>query len=102
MLYLAGSCMVVKRKCHISQITHTMNMSTTTKSANKVLTKIMYFTMLFYNKVNFKYSLFLLFSNKMLVFKAGSHKMLVRIANREDLDQTASSEAVLSLSALLV
>ena len=30
----------------------------------------------------------------MLVFKAGIHKMLVRIANREDLDQTASSEAV--------
>ena len=37
--------------------------------------------------------LFLL-SNKILVFRAGIHKMLVRIANREELDQTASSEAV--------
>ena len=30
----------------------------------------------------------------MLVFSAGIHKMLVKIANREDPDQTASSEAV--------
>ena len=30
-----------------------------------------------------------LFSNKMLVFRAGNHKMLVRIANRKDPDQTA-------------
>ena len=29
-----------------------------------------------------------LFSSKMLVIKAGIHKMLVRIANREDPDQT--------------
>ena len=36
----------------------------------------------------------LLFKTKMLVMKAGIHKMLVRIANREDADQTASSEAV--------
>ena len=36
--------------------------------------------------------LFLLY-NKM-VFKGGIHKKLVRIANREDPDQTASSEAV--------
>ena len=35
-----------------------------------------------------------LISNKMLVMKAGMHKMLVRIANREDPDQTASTEAV--------
>ena len=35
-----------------------------------------------------------LFSNKMLGFRAGIHKMLVRIANGEDPDQTASSEAV--------
>ena len=35
-----------------------------------------------------------LFSYKMLVVKAGIHKMLVAIANREDPDQTASSEAV--------
>ena len=30
----------------------------------------------------------------MLVIRAGSHQMLVGIANREDPDQTASSEAV--------
>ena len=35
-----------------------------------------------------------LFSNKMLVFRVEIHKLLVRIANREDSDQTASSEAV--------
>ena len=35
-----------------------------------------------------------LFSNKVLVFRAGTHKMLVRITNRKDPDQTASSEAV--------
>ena len=35
-----------------------------------------------------------LFSDKTLVIRAGIHKMLVRIANREDPDQTASSEAV--------
>ena len=31
---------------------------------------------------------------KMLVIRAGIHKKLVRIANREDPDQNASSEAV--------
>ena len=35
-----------------------------------------------------------LFSNKIFVFMDRTHKMLVRIANREDPDQTASSEAV--------
>ena len=35
-----------------------------------------------------------LFSNKMLVIKVGIHMMLVRKANREDPDQTASEEAV--------
>ena len=40
--------------------------------------------------------------NKMLVIKAGIHKMLDRVANREDPDQTASSEAVWSGSALFV
>ena len=34
-----------------------------------------------------------LFTNEMLVIRTGIHKMLVRIANREDPDQTAS-EAV--------
>ena len=38
----------------------------------------------------------------MLVIMADIHKMLVRIANREDPDQTASSEAVWSGSALFV
>ena len=37
--------------------------------------------------------LFLLPTN-MLVIKAGIHKMLFRIANREDPDQTASVEGV--------
>ena len=35
-----------------------------------------------------------LFSNKVLVIKAGICKMLVRLANREDPDQTALPEAV--------
>ena len=35
-----------------------------------------------------------LFTNKMLVIRAGSHKMLVRITNKEDSDQTTSSEGV--------
>ena len=35
-----------------------------------------------------------LFLNKMLVIRAEIHKMLVRIANREDPDQTASTDAV--------
>ena len=38
----------------------------------------------------------------MLVIKAGIHKMCIKIANREDLDQTASSEAVRSGSALFI
>ena len=33
-----------------------------------------------------------LFSNKMLVFRAGIHKILVRIAKREDPGQTASED----------
>ena len=32
-------------------------------------------------------TLFFLFSNKMLLFRTGSHKMHVKIANREDPDQ---------------
>ena len=43
-----------------------------------------------------------LFSNKMLFFRTGIYIMLVRIANREDPDETASSEAVWYLSALFV
>ena len=37
----------------------------------------------------------------MLVSKAGIHKLLARIANREDPGQTASEEAVRSRSPLL-
>ena len=45
----------------------------------------------------------ILFSNKLLVFRAGIHKMFVRIANRENTDQTASelqkqSDVVLGLA----
>ena len=43
-----------------------------------------------------------LFSYKMFGYNAGIHKMIVRIANREDHDQTASEEAVWSGSALFV
>ena len=35
------------------------------------------------------------FSNKMMVFKAGIHKILVRIANGVDPDQTASEKSSL-------
>ena len=38
----------------------------------------------------------------MLVFRAEIHKFLVRVANREEPDQTASSEAVWSGSAQFV
>ena len=38
-----------------------------------------------------------LFTHKMLVIRNGTNVMLVRIVNREDLDQTASLEAVCSL-----
>ena len=43
-----------------------------------------------------------LFSAKIMVIRAGIHKIHVRIANREDPDQTASSEAVLFGSSLFV
>ena len=41
------------------------------------------------------------FSNKMLVIRVGTHKILVTFINKEDPDQNASSEAVLSESALI-
>ena len=44
------------------------------------------------NVLKFPTLFFFLFSNKMLVIKAGTHKMVVKIVNREDPDQTASSE----------
>ena len=43
-----------------------------------------------------------LFSNKVLVIKAGIQEVFVRIANMKDPDQTASSEAAWSGSVLLV
>ena len=39
-------------------------------------------------------SFLFLFSNKMLVIRAGIHKLCVKIASREDPDGNASSEAV--------
>ena len=47
-------------------------------------------------------TLLFLFSNKMVVIRAGKNKMLGRIVNREDPDQTASSEGVWSGFALFV
>ena len=39
-----------------------------------------------------------LFSNKMMVIRAGIHKLLVRIANKEDLDQKHSDQGLPCLS----
>ena len=39
-------------------------------------------------------TLHFLLANKMLIIRTGFHNTFVRIANREDPDQTASSEAV--------
>ena len=52
---------------------------------------IMVFTV---NVLNFFKTLFFMFSNKILAIRAGIHKILVRISNRQYPDQTASSEAV--------
>ena len=54
-----------------------------------ISTKVLYSN---YSKISNTF--LFLFSVKMLVFGAGIHKMLVGIANREDPDQTAFSEAV--------
>ena len=43
-----------------------------------------------------------LFSNKMLVFRAGIHKMLVRIANREDPDQSWNASVTKSIGRRLL
>ena len=46
-----------------------------------------------YGKCSKIYNTFLfLFSNRMLVIRAGIHDILTRIANREDPDQTAYSD----------
>ena len=41
-----------------------------------------------------------LFSNKMMFFRAETHKLLVIIANMEDLDQTAQKQSDLGLPCL--
>ena len=46
------------------------------------------------NVSKFSNTFLFMFSNKILVTRAGSHKMLGLIANREDPDQTVSLEAV--------
>ena len=46
------------------------------------------------NVLKFQNTFLFLFSTKMLVIRAGLHKMLVRIANTDDFVQTASSEAI--------
>ena len=60
------------------------------KPGYKIRTKTFLTTV---NVLKLRTLLFLL-SNKMLIFRAGIHKMLVRQANSEDPDQIASSEAV--------
>ena len=35
-----------------------------------------------------------MFSNKMLIIKSGIHRMVVRIANREDPGETAESDLI--------
>ena len=49
---------------------------------------------------NIEHFFIFLSTNELLVIRAGIHKMLVRIANSADPDQTASSEAVRSGPAL--
>ena len=49
---------------------------------------------LIYGKMFLNFEHFFLFSNKMLIFRAGCHNIFLRIANRGNLDQIASSEAV--------
>ena len=62
-----------------------------------------YLDYLVYGKCS-KHSNLLLFffSSKMVVIRAGINKVLVKITKREDPGQTASLEAVLSVSALFI
>ena len=61
----------------------------------KVYKDPIYFMIELVSTVNvLKFHFLFLFTNYMLVIRTGIHKMLVRIANREDPDQTASSETV--------
>ena len=54
------------------------------------------------NALKFQKTFLFLISNKMFIFRPVIFKMPVRIANRDDSDQTASSEAVWLGSALFV
>ena len=55
------------------------------------------------NVLKFRTLFLFLFSNKMLLFRAGIHKMFVKVANWEDPDQTASSSgSALFVQAVLV
>ena len=54
----------------------------------------MAYTIKMYNKCSKILNIFHFLLSTMLVIRDGIDKMLVRIANREDPDQTASSEAV--------
>ena len=58
---------------------------------SKYLEIVLVLSLNYYDKCSkMLYTFFFLFSNEMLVIRAGIHKILVRIANREDTDQTAS------------
>ena len=71
-------------------------MTTTMRLENEELIVRLYYDYdITYSKCSIiSHTFLVLFSNKMLVIRAGIHTMLVRESNREDPDQTASSEAV--------
>ena len=52
------------------------------------------------NCSNISYTFLFLFLNNLLVIRARNHKMLDRMANREDPDQTASEQSDLVLPCL--
>ena len=54
-------------------------------------------TFLFLKKKKKKKTFLFLFSNKMLVIRAGIHNMVVRIAKSEDPDQTATTKTLIRL-----
>ena len=59
--------------------------------------KMVYFNFTYSKCSKISNTFLFLYSNKRLVFRAGIHKMFVRLANREYPDQTVSSELDLSL-----
>ena len=78
--------MAVQRQHHLNmfhlQVSLLASLVEFGKVVDIMLTKVTF--TVFYNLECFS---FFLFSNKMLVIRAGIHKMLVRIANREDLKE---------------